>query len=327
MDLFEKLNEDLKKSKSILLTTHVNPDGDAIGSQLALFYMLREMGKEVKMINHSETPYTLAFLDRGKRIEKYVPQRHDEFILNVDLIVFLDLNMPGRVVSMQEICQKSKAKKWVIDHHTEPADFADEYLLTAEACATGEIIYDFWEKEKPVEMNYDIAEALYTAIMTDTGSFRFDRTTPRIHRIIADLMEYGIRPDFVYEQVFDQGEIGRLKLLGSALETLALNSTGEICYMIISRKTLEQTNTDEADIEGFVNYTMSVRGVKVGMLFYELENGFKVSFRSKGNIPVNKIAAEFGGGGHLNAAGCRIDGGDFKTMIDVIIKTAEKYLK
>jgi phosphoesterase RecJ-like protein len=323
---YKKFKNDLESSSKIILTCHVNPDGDAIGSELALYYTLKKKGKEVQIINHSETPYTLAFLDTEKVIQKYDAKIHDEIISNSDLIVFLDMNVLNRVVSMVDICKKFKGKTWVVDHHTDAENFADGYILNTEACATGEIIYDFFQQEKFAEIDSPIAIALYTAIMTDTGSFRFDRTTPRIHRIIADLMEFGIRPEIIYEQIYDQGEIGRLKLLGYALETLSLNSTKEICYMIINRKALEKTGCDEADIEGFVNYTTSVRGVKMGMLFYELPEGFKVSFRSKGKIPVNKLAAEFGGGGHLNASGARIPKGKIEEYLNKIITSAEKYL-
>ncbi len=324
---FEKLKKSLLQSKKIILTSHVNPDGDSIGSELALYFALKKRGKEVKVINHSATPYTLKFLDPAGIIEKYNPQIHDEIILNSDLFLFLDMNVRDRVVSMQEITKKFKGEKWVIDHHTDAEDFADNYILNTEACATGEIIYDFLTEEKFVEIDKQIALPLYTAIMTDTGSFRFDRTTPRIHRVVADLMEFGIEPHFVYEQVYDQGEVGRLKLLGYALETLTLEAEGKICYMVISRKVLKETQTSEADIEGFVNYTMSVRGVKIGMLFYEMENGFKISFRSKGKIPVNKLAAEFGGGGHLNASGARIEGKNLNEYSKQIINSAIKYLK
>ena len=326
MDGYKKFHSDVEASEKIILTCHVNPDGDAIGSELALYYALKKKGRDVKIINHSATPYTLEFLDEEKVIQKYAPEKHDEIILNSDLIVFLDMNVLSRTVSMENVFRKYNGKKWVIDHHTDAEDFADNYLLNTEACATGEIIYDFIVKENFVEPDKQIAIALYTAIMTDTGSFRFDRTTPRIHRITADLMEFGIRPEIIYEQIYDQGEIGRLKLLGYALESLQLNETQEICYMVISRKALEETKTDEADIEGFVNYTTSVRGVKIGMLFYELKDGFKVSFRSKGTIPVNKLAAEFGGGGHLNASGARFAKGKIKDYLPKILKAAEKYL-
>ncbi len=327
MEAFQQFKEAIEQANRIIITSHVNPDGDAIGSELALYYTLKKLNKEVNVINHSATPYTLIFLDPNKIIEQYDKEKHDEVILKADVIVFLDLNVANRVASMQEIIEKFDGEKWVIDHQTDKEDFADHYIIDTNACATGEIIYNLITEEKLVKIDRSIALPLYTAIMTDTGSFRFDRTTPQIHRIVAELMEFGIQPDFVYEQVYDQGEIGRLKLLGFALETLTLNSTGEICYMTITRKALEETSTNEEDIEGFVNYTMSVRGVKIGMLFFETEEGFKISFRSKGKIPVNKIAAEFGGGGHLNASGARIKGKKLEDYFQKVVQTAEKYLK
>ncbi len=324
---FELLASVIRNNDNFVITTHVNPDGDAIGSEMGLYYVLKQQNKNVKIINHSATPYSLQFLDDQNVIEKYFPVTHDEIIKNADVIFFLDLNVLGRVVSMTEVCKASKAKKIVIDHHLDPEEFYDLAFTDKRVSATGEIIYDLIKKTNLAELNFEIAQALYASIMTDTGSFRYDRTTPKVHKIAAEFLSLGVDSEFVADQLFDKGSLGRLKLLGKALTSLSLNNNGQICSMVITKKDLEETKADESDIEGFVNYTLSINGVKIGLLFYELAEGFKISFRSKGNIPVNKLAAEFGGGGHLNAAGARFNGKKMNEYLPRVIERAEEYLK
>ncbi len=316
----------IKENNSFVITTHVNPDGDAIGSEMGLFYVLKQLNKNVKIINHSGTPYSLEFLDKDGVIERYRVEKHNSIIKNADVIFFLDLNVIGRVVSLVDVCKTSHAIKVIIDHHLDPEEFYDYAFMDIKTSATGEIIYNLIKETNIAKLNFEIAEALYTSIMTDTGSFRYDRTTPKVHKIAAEFLSLGVDSEYVAEQLFDKGRLGRLKLLGKALTSLSLNNDGQICSMVITREDLKATDADESDIEGFVNYTLSINGVKIGLLFYELDEGFKISFRSKGNIPVNKLAGEFGGGGHLNAAGARLNGKNLRDYLPLVIKAASKYL-
>ena len=162
--------------------------------------------------------------------------------------------------------------------------------------------------------------------MTDTGSFRFDRTTPRLHRITAELLEAGVNPQLVYREIYEQGKQSRIRLLGRALNSIKLNETGELAYMKILNIDLNETGTGEADVDGFVNYCLSIKGVKLGILFFEMDDEVKISFRSAGNIPVNKLAAEFNGGGHINASGARVENAGIDELINKVLKSAEKYL-
>ncbi len=325
--LFEKLLEVINKYNSFVLSTHINPDADAIGSQMAFYYLLKEFGKNVNLINHSETPYSLQFMDKGNVIEKYAPEKHNAVISSADVIVFLDMNSSNRVASMEDVCLKSDAYKIIIDHHTEPQDFADLYFVFTTYSSTGEIVYDIIKESGRPEIDKTIAEALYAAIMADTGSFHYDRTTPKIHTIAAELLECGVEPDKVYEELFEKGTLGRLKLLGAALSSLRQNNSKEITYMVITKEDMRINDAVEADIEGFVGYTLSVEGSRIGLLFYELDEGIKISFRSKGKIPANKFAEEFGGGGHLNAAGARLDNCKLSEYLPKVISAAEKYLE
>ena len=323
---FSLLEKIICEHNSFVLSTHVNPDADALGSELAFYFVLKKLGKQVRVINHSATPYNLEFLDDQNILEKYDETTHSEVFDRSEVFILLDLNQANRIVKMEKELRSFKGLRVCIDHHQGTEDIFDHVFGGTEYSATSEIIYDLIDETKIVELDYAIALQLYAGIMTDTGSFRFDRTSPRIHQIMAELLEKGVNPTDVYDKIYDQFKFGRVKLLGYALSTIMLEANGRIAYMIIKREQLEQTGATEADIDGFVNYCLTIKGVQIGILFYELKDGIKISFRSKGDISVGKLAKEFDGGGHTNASGIRL----FNTTIDQvkekIISAAQRYL-
>jgi len=326
MNDLEQLLKLVENNNSFVITTHVNPDGDAIGSELALARYLKNIGKRVNIINHSNTPEFLRFmLKTDDEVEVFNADIHTEIIKQADVIILLDLNQLNRTGNLEKHIRDSKAKKICIDHHEFPEDFADVEIFDTEKSSTGELIYDLLE-EVNCKIEYNIALPLYVAILTDTGSFKYDRTTPRVHRIVAQLLETGIDTKTVYREVYDQGSAGRIQLLGRALSSLTLFSNGKASYMIITSKDLNETGTTEEDVEGFVNYNLTIKGVKVGIFFFELDNGTKASFRSVSKVPVNKLAKEFGGGGHFHAAGARFAGMELQNVIEQVINKAEKYI-
>lgn len=316
----------ISENRSFLITTHVNPDADAIGSEIAFYLLLKKLGKTACIINHSPTPYNLAFLDTDSKIEEYDPAKHDPLFEDVDVLVALDLNNPKRLVRMENAFVRSSKLKICVDHHQNPAAFVDHLFIGIDYSATGQILYDLIKESGIVELDYELAVPIYAAIMTDTGSFRFDRTTPAIHQIAAHLLETGVDPSDVYDRIYDQSHYGKIKLLGESLSSIKLASDNRIAFMVITIEALARSGAVEAEVDGFVNYCLSIEGVKVGILFFELNDGIKVSFRSKGKIPVNLLAEEFGGGGHLNASGIRLFNVGLNDHIGIIIKAAEKYL-
>lgn len=323
---FSKLKEIIEQNETFLLTCHVNPDADALGSEIAFAALLQKLGKSVGIVNHSETPDFLKFLDYQNLIEKYEPEKHDKLIAEVDVLVAIDFNQSDRVVSMEESFVNSKALKICIDHHQEPHDFVDFFFNGTEFTATGEIIFDFIKETKIIELDEMIALNLYSAIMTDTGSFRFERTTAKTHLIAAELLKFNLSPIEIYDKLYNQNDLSKIALLGATLETIATAHNGKVAYMTITRKMLADAKADESEVDGFVNYCMSVKGVRIGLLFLEVKKGIKISYRSKGEIPVNKLAAEFEGGGHTNAAGSRIYGGTLKEYLPKIVAASEKYI-
>lgn len=326
---FEYLREVLIDNDSFLITSHVNPDADAIGSEMALYEILIEIGKHVRIVNYSETPYYLHFLDPKGIIETFDAEKHAELFSIVDVIAALDFNMVDRVVKMADLFKVSPAFKICIDHHQDPEVSAFDHLfLDTDYCATGHIIYDINKHTSLVEWTYEIALPLYAAIMTDTGGFRFDRTTPEVHRVAAHFLELGVKPHKVYDQIYDQSKFGKTKLLGEAISSLKLFGEGkELAVMILTQEMLSRTGALETDTEGFVNLALSVEKVRVALLFMELKDGFKVNFRSKGELPVHRLAREYGGGGHMNAAGLRLRNTPMTLYKQVIINRALEYLK
>ncbi len=325
---FSELKKIIEDNNSFLLTTHVNPDADAIGSEIAFYFILKELGKKAFIINHSDIPYNLEFLDTDKVIEKYDEQKHSTIFDEVDVFVALDFNRSDRVVRMQNKFNESKKLKICIDHHQDEEKFVDHFFIDTNYSATGQIIYDLIKKTEIVKLNYQISYPIYAAIMTDTGSFRFERTTPEIHFIAADLIQHGVNPGEVFDKIYDQSKFSKIRLLGAALDSMQLfGEDKKISYMIIRQETFKNLDAVESDTENFVNYNLSVEGVVIGLLFIELKEGFKISFRSKGTIPMNKLAAEFGGGGHINASGARIHNGKLDEYIQKILSKTEEYLQ
>ncbi len=317
----------INQNKTFVITSHVNPDGDSLGCELALAHFLRKIGKSATILNHNETPKFYEFLDKRNEIIKFYPELHKDIILNTEVIFVVDTNQSDRLRSLEKYVLESKAIKVIIDHHLEAGDFADYYLIDSEATSTAEILYKLLLSMDNDIIDYDIAHPLYTAIMTDTGSFRFPRTDIETHQIIADLLQYDVDPTAVYSHVYESWSIGRMRLLGETLDSLKTEYDGKLAFMVCTQKMFENTETTEVETDNFTTYPMSIEGVKVGLLFNELEDGIKISFRSKGDIPINELAKEFGGGGHKNAAGARLFGVMLEKIVKDVVEKAKKYLQ
>ncbi len=316
----------LREKHTFVLTTHVNPDGDGIGSAIALADWLSSQGKIVHMLNHSATPEMYLFLDPEGQVKKYEHSRDATLVAGAEVIVVLDTNDPERLRSMKLPVLESAATKLCIDHHLDPVPFAHHYLIDDDATSTGEIVYRVLRAVGGERLSPRMATALYCAIMTDTGSFRYPRTDPEIHRIVAHLIECGADPIAIYEHVYEQWSPGRILLLGETLAGLETLHANRLAHVTITQAMLKRTGTTEEDTDNFTTYPMSVEGVVIGILFLELKDGLKISFRSKGNIPVNELARQFGGNGHKNAAGARIRGRSLDAVKQEVLRAAAMFL-
>ena len=325
--LFVPCKEIFEKKNSFVLTTHINPDGDALGSEVALALYLRSRGKLVTVINQSETPTYYAFMNSLFPIDTFVPEKHVRTIVEAGAFIALDSNSPKRFHALEEPLSKSSAYKICIDHHLDREPFADLYVIDESASATGEIIFNLLKYLDAKAITPPIAEALYAAIMTDTGSFRFPKTDPETHRTVAELLECGADPTSIYQKIFEEGSAGRLKLLGRALDSLTLWHDGAIASITLRRADFDDTGTSDEDTDNMINYTLSIGGVKVGLMFTEMHNCVKVSFRSKGSIPINQLAKEFRGNGHMNAAGARIFDTALGDVVTRVVARAADYAR
>lgn len=323
---FDQFRQIVERCTKFVVTTHVNPDPDAIGSEVALARYLSRQGKIVAVLNHSSTPAYCLFLDPQNIVTQFDPLQHANMILDADVIIVLDANQPDRIQSLKPYVLSSTATKICIDHHLERMPFADLYMVDEASSATGEILYNLFVELGAETITPDIAAPLYVAIMTDTGSFRFPKTDATLHRIIADLLDRGADPVRSYNQIYEQGTANRIQLLGLVLATLRTAHEGRVAHIIVTREMFSRTGTNEEDTDNFINYTLGIAGVQVGLMFTELSEGIKVSFRSREEIAINKLAQEFGGNGHKNAAGARIASGTIESVLPRVLERIPDYL-
>jgi len=306
MQKFTHLKKIIDEHNSFLLTTHVNPDADALGSELALHAVLKKLGKKVRSINHSATPYNLEFLDEEKVVEKFDEQTHSQIFNETEVVIVLDLNQANRVVKMEKSLRSFKGLKICIDHHQDPEDFAHFRYWSTKAAATCELVYELIvELGDESLIDKDIAECLYAGIMTDTGGFRHPNTTKNVHLVVAELLDKGADSSQIANLIYDSNSVNRLKFIGFAItRRLVVREDLHTAYFVISKKDLKKYQSQTGDTEGLVNYALSLDGIKLAALFSEREDGIKISFRSSSDVAVNKFAAShFNGGGHKNAAG------------------------
>lgn len=304
-DQFAQLHSIFTRYNSFVITSHVNPDADAIGSEVALASYLKNKGKNVLIINQSETPDHLLFLTSFFPVKTYSSDL-DRHILNAECFCVIDTNSPKRFSAMAETVAKSTAYKVCIDHHLEQEAFADLYVVDTDVPAASELLYRIIVSDDPDAITRPIADALYAGIMTDTGSFKFPKTDDETHTITADLLRRGVDPYAIYQEIYESGQINKLHLLGKALERIEVHHDGRIATMSLPKSVLIETKTAESDVDNLTQYVLSIKGVVVGLVFIEQADGVKISFRSKGDIAINTVAKQFGGGGHKNASGARL---------------------
>ena len=325
MNLVDKFSiiKDLQNHQRITLTTHVNPDGDAIGSTLGLAYFLKEIGKDVRVVNISPTPKTMQFLDPDNLIEVFNIVNHKELILDTELFVVLDINESKRLVEIGELLEQREKKTIVIDHHLKPKEFANDYWIDTDAPAVGEMV---WEILKEFKEDFSLISAknIYIAIITDTGNFRFDRVDEQTHQIAADLINHGVVPDDLYDRIYNRQSQSGLNLLGEALKSIKTFYGGRLAVMSVDNEMFERTGASEDEVEGFASNPLRIEGVDAGITMTEIveRNQIRVSFRSKNGISVRELAEKFGGGGHAYAAGARVANDDFYQIQKKIIDEA-----
>lgn len=291
----------INNSTSIALIAHIMPDGDTLGSCIALKLALEIMGKDVDIYCEDPVPHTFRFLEGIQKIK--LPTKP---IKQYELVIAVDCSDKGRLGYTCSLLFNNAAKTINIDHHVSNTEYADINVVDPKASATGELIYELIIK-LGVELKKTIADALYTAISSDTGSFCFSNTSSRTHNIAAKLLECGVEVDKLSTILFKQHSIAWTRLLAKALETLELHLEGKVALIYISKEMISSVGADEGDTSGIINYAKDIEGVEVAIMLKEEKDSIKVGLRSQYLIDVSRIAQQFGGGGHIRAAGCRIE--------------------
>ena len=325
----QELKNLLSTKQNVVITTHVNPDGDAIGSSVALLNFLIKMGHDVSVIVPNDYPDFLKWMKNDELIINYSNSKNESQnkIKNASLIFCLDFNNLNRINELGDYISDSKAKKVLIDHHLDPSDFYDFKIHDVKASATAELVYNFLIELDSNAVDKDISEALYTGILTDTGSFKFSMS-PKVHKIVSDLMIRGVDIGFINNKIYDSNSLDKLKLIGYALsEKLEVISNGNAAYIVLSRKDLKDHNFKKGDTEGLVNYALSISNVNMAVLIIETKERIKFSFRSIGQFSVNEFAKKyFNGGGHKNAAGGSLED-KLSVALEKFLKDISKYSK
>ena len=311
----------LESSRRVVIITHTNPDGDAIGSCLALALALKKKGMDAQVLIPDGLPDFLRWLPGIGLSTTFVYKKEKAIGLmeKADLVFCLDFNDPERLNDLKEHLFRSDAKKILIDHHQDPAHFTDITLSEPWRGSVGEMVFLFIREMFNEDLiDKDIATNLYVAIMTDTGNFSYASSYPEIFHIVGDLLKYDIEKNRIFSRVYDSYSEDRMRLLGYCIQKkMVVLHRYHAAYISITDKELKQFNHRKGDTEGFVNVPFSVKGVKFTVLFVEKKDRIKVSFRSRGKFPVNRIAAEhYHGGGHINAAG----GDSFLSMEETLTR-------
>jgi phosphoesterase RecJ-like protein len=313
----DKIKSHLQNSKNVLVVSHANPDGDAIGSLIAMGLALKAIGKKTTLYNESSIPAVYRFLPAVKSVVREIGNQ------NFDTAVILDcggLERIGEAVSMVRRIPVIIN----IDHHATNAGFGNLQLIDTSACATAEIVYRLI-KQLSVSIDENIATSIYTGILTDTGSFRFSNTNKAAFAICEEMMALGVDPYKIAQRVYGTYSLGRIKLLNLALDSIEISYNGRLSIMTLTQNMLKKTRTQSEDVDGLINYARRIEDVKVAALIQEYQNGdgtsetcgnYHVSLRSDGTIDVAEIASSFGGGGHSSAAGFNIE----STLTDLKLK-------
>jgi phosphoesterase RecJ-like protein len=302
-------HEFIGRHRRFLLTTHVNPDGDGLGSEAALALWLLGVGKQVRVLNDSVLPPAFTFLGRHLPMEAYEPEIAEARFTEADALIVLDTSNRQRIGRLSAHLDRHAIPIAVVDHHVSHAQgFGQVNVIEPEASATGEILYDLI-REAGVAITPEIAEGLYVAVMTDTGSFRYSNTDSHAHRMAADLLGHGLDPQRLHAQVHSHASAGRLRMFGEVLGALALEDDGRLVVLEVAPEQFQRHGLVGADTDGLVDLPRTIAGVDVVVLFSEVEPGkVKVSMRSTGRVAIDQVASRLGGGGHPHAAGVLLRG-------------------
>ena len=315
-ELFKKTWKKILESKNIVLAAHINPDGDALGSSLSLYPILKEIGKKVTIFNATKPlPMYLDFLPNFDKVTDKLPK-------NYDLLISFDCG------SFDRLGIEERPKFLInIDHHISNTNYGDINIIDPKAASSSQVVYNML-KANNVTIPKESAICIYTALVTDTGSFQYESVTDKVFEMAADLVKCGVKPDFVAKMLFQRDRLSRLRLLAKAYETIELCCEGKVAFVEVTKEMMEITGAIKDDTDTIVNSVRAIASVEVACMLREDEDGIKISLRSKNYADVSKIAVKYGGGGHIRAAGATIkDEFDFEKVKNMLKNDLKEIVK
>lgn len=326
-DLAQKALKLLSEGNSFIITSHVNPEGDAIGSMLAMGLVLAGMGKQVSMVLQDPIPQIYHFLPACRRVKQPPIDAQQEASPNVqesfDTAVVVDCEGINRVGRRVVPLVQSASRLLVIDHHPAEAPFGDVEIRDPSAAAAGELVY-LLLKQWNYHLTPEIAECLLTAVLVDTGGFRYSNTSPRALRVAAELVDLGANFTRVVTEIFENKPVSSIKLMGRALAAMQTTPDGLVAYSTLTREDFDLAGAVDNETEGIVNQLLFASGAKASALFRETRDGIRVSLRSREGVDVNRVARAFGGGGHVRASGCTLNAPLAEAVNSVLAEIAKQ---
>ena len=315
-ELFKKAWEKIEESKNIVLAAHINPDGDALGSSLSLYPILKKMGKNVKVFNVTKPlPMYLDFLPNFDKVTDKLPK-------NYDLLISFDCG------SFDRLGIEEKPPFLInIDHHISNTKYGDINIIDPKAASSSQVVYNML-KANNIEIPSESAVCIYTALVTDTGSFQYESVNEKVFEMAAELVKCGVKPDFVAKMLFQRDRLSRLRLLAKAYDTIELCCEGKVAFVEVTKEMMEITGAIKDDTDTIVNSVRAIASVEVACMLREDDDGIKISLRSKNYADVSKIAVKYGGGGHIRAAGATVkDEFDFEKVKEMLKQDLKEIVK
>jgi phosphoesterase RecJ-like protein len=312
--MYKKIWNKIQESDNIVLISHVNPDGDALGSSLSMYNILKNEGKNVSVCNVTDLATYLDFLPNFNKVKKELPK-------TIDLMISFDCGSFDRLgIDRRDYFLIN------IDHHVSNTNYGDLNLIE-DAASTSQVVFNILEANN-IKIDKDSAICIYTALVTDTGNFQYESVNAEVFRVASELVKCGVSPEFVSKMLYERDRLSRLRFLAKALDTLELFVEGQVGIVEVTNELMQITGAIKDDTDGLVNMVRKLKTVEVAVMLREEENGdIKISLRSKNYVDVSKIAIKYGGGGHIRASGATIKNKTFKEIKEMLINDIKEQLK
>ena len=325
---WHEVNDVINDSNRIMLTTHENPDGDGLGSECGLYYHFKEKNNDVRIINYSPIPSDYDFLNIDGIFETYDHNLHHEWMKDVDMVIIFDVGDYVRIRTIVDVIDYYGLNTMNIDHHPHSNDHQFTHnIVDLSAAATGCMIYDYlkFARSKPIDKKS--LEGIYTAVMTDTGCFRYSNTDNKCHEIAIECLNVGLETHKIYKAVYENNSKSRMQLLGELLSNIHYELDGNLAWFLVTLDMIKRANATKADVEGFSDMVRTIKGVEVALMIMENDtDSCRINFRSKGKYSVNDIAKSLGGGGHAFAAGA-IVAGSLQNVREIALEVSMKSIQ